>query len=116
MYESFQTVKGQGGATCTPVTNLPLTGGRQPNEAGIHEAARLLQASRREVQRAGKIAKLYSKAQDEAKRLGCDDHQAALLAAAEETDKDSQIRVLREMANRTPRQTNGLPRSLGAHG
>ena len=65
-------------------------------EAGIRAAARELGIDRNEAQRATKIAGLTSEAKDEARALGLDDNQRALLGAAKAPTKEAQIRALRE--------------------
>jgi ParB-like chromosome segregation protein Spo0J len=67
-------------------------------EAGVRAAARELGVDRNEAQRAVKIAGLTSEAKDEARALGLDDNQRALLGAARAPTKEAQIRALREEA------------------
>jgi ParB-like chromosome segregation protein Spo0J len=58
-------------------------GGRQPKNAGIKRAAKVLGLTRDEVRRSMRIAQMISpKAKVEARRLGLDDNQHALLEIA----------------------------------
>jgi ParB-like chromosome segregation protein Spo0J len=82
------------------VAQLEPPGGKQPKERGIRKAAKELGIDRADAQRAIKIANLAPKAKDEARALGLDDNQRALLGAARAPTKEAQIRALREEAAR----------------
>ena len=70
-------------------------GGRP--EGGISAASRELGIDRTEASRAVKVAEnLAPEAKAEARALGLDDNQSALLRAADKPDADSQITALRK--------------------
>jgi phage gp16-like protein len=74
--EMRQAILQQGGQVAPP-------GGSQPNNAGIKKAARVLGFTREEVRRSKAIAEMISpEAKAEARKLGLDDNQHALLAIA----------------------------------
>lgn len=72
----------------------PLSTGRG-HKGGIRDAARELHVTRRDAQRAAKIAGLSPEAKQAARETGQDDNQAALLRAAEHDNPDDQIAALR---------------------
>jgi hypothetical protein len=69
-------------------------------QRGINSAVRELGVDRTEAQRAVKIDSLAPEAKIEAKALGLDHNQRALLGAAKGPSKEAQIRALREEAAR----------------
>jgi len=76
----------------------PKPQGGRP-EGGINAAARELGIERTEAQRAVKVAeKLSPEAKDEARSLGLDDNQSALLKAAAEPTPEAQKQKLQEHA------------------
>jgi ParB-like chromosome segregation protein Spo0J len=81
------------------LAQLSATGGRG-REGGASAATRALGVSRREGQRALKIAALDPAAKAVARELDLDDNQSALLAAAGKGDADAQVAALRETARR----------------
>jgi ParB family transcriptional regulator, chromosome partitioning protein len=78
----------------------PLIGGSQPTEKGIRKVAHDLGVSRRDVQRAEKVAKLAPEAKAEAVACGLDDNRTALLAAAAEPSAEAQVQLIKKEANR----------------
>lgn len=76
-------------------------GGRQPKDTGIKKAARALGLTKDEVRRAKKIAAISQKARAEAKKLGLDDNQRALLKVARLPTLEAQLSALREIDDRT---------------
>jgi ParB-like chromosome segregation protein Spo0J len=73
--ELRQAVLQKGGQAAPP-------GGRQPKEAGIKKAAKVLGFTREEVRRSKAIAEISPKAKAEARKLGLDDNQHALFEIA----------------------------------
>jgi hypothetical protein len=69
-------------------------------QRGINAAVRELGVDRTEAQRAVKIDSLAPEAKIEAKALGLDHNQRALLGAAKAPSKEAQVRALREEAAR----------------
>jgi ParB family chromosome partitioning protein len=69
-------------------------------QRGINAAVRELGVERTDAQRSIKIAGLTPQAKSEARALGFDDNQSALLRAAKAPSKEGQIRALREEAAR----------------
>jgi ParB-like chromosome segregation protein Spo0J len=74
------------------------TKGGRGHEGGVRAAARDLGIERTEAQRAVKIDALAPKARAEARTLGLDNNQSALLKAANQPDAEAQINSLREHA------------------
>lgn len=79
------------------VQNEP-PGGQQPNEQGIRAATKDLGIDRNAVVRANKVAKLTPDAKEEARRVGLDNNQSALLKAAKEPE-EAQAAKVREIAD-----------------
>jgi len=77
----------------------PLSGGRG-NEGGDRLVARDLGLSREEIRRAQAIASLSEEVIEEARSVGLDDNQSALLAAAKEGTTAAQVAVLDGIAER----------------
>ncbi len=82
------------------VRQLDAPGGKQPSEQGIRETSRALDVPEPEVRRASKIANLSPEAKDASTRLGYDDNQSALLAAARHAEPAAQVAALQERAER----------------
>jgi ParB-like chromosome segregation protein Spo0J len=76
----------------------PVAGGTQPEARGIKATARDLGVTVREVERAEKIAGIDAAAKTEAKALGLDDNQSALLKAAAEPTPEAQKQKLQQHA------------------
>lgn len=70
------------------------------HEGGINLASKELGIERTEAQRAVKISSLSQEAKDMAVKLKLDDNQAALLAAAKETEPTAQVLVLKDEAKK----------------
>jgi ParB/RepB/Spo0J family partition protein len=86
-------------------------------EGGVSAAVRELGIERTEARRSVKIAGLAPEAKAEARALGFDDAQSALLKAAKGPSKEAQIRALREEAARKASRyddTDGSERRLEA--
>ena len=82
----------------TKVAQVAPPGGRQPLEQGIRAAARELGIERTQAQRAQKVAGLDDETKEEAKALGLDNNQSALLKAARAPSQEEQIASLRDHA------------------
>jgi ParB-like chromosome segregation protein Spo0J len=77
----------------------PVSGGRG-NEGGDRLVARDLGLTREEIRRAEAIASLPDEVIEEARSVGLDDNQSALLAAAKERTIAAQVAVLDDIAER----------------
>jgi ParB-like nuclease family protein len=80
----------------------PPSGGEQPADKGIRKIAKELGVSRREVERAEKIASITPAAKEAAKEAGIDDNQSKLLevAAAPAEKQVKAVEVIRERRKR----------------
>jgi ParB-like chromosome segregation protein Spo0J len=85
-------------------------GGVQPADKGLRKAAKRLRISREQMRRRRLVSGLSAEAKTEAKRLGLEGNQSALLDAAKEKTPEDQVAKLRERAaarKGAPRRKNG---------
>ena len=85
--------KAKGGQDAPP-------GGRQPEDAGIKKTARALGFTKEQIRRAKKIAGISEEARAEAKRLGLDDNQRALLEIAKLPTATAQLLAAKRIDER----------------
>jgi ParB family chromosome partitioning protein len=85
------------------VTQLASPGGKQKKERGTRKAAKALGVSQKDVQRAGKIAKITPAAKKAAKDAGIDDNQSKLLKVAA-ADPEKQAATVRQLAEHVARR------------
>ncbi|TYL92729.1 hypothetical protein FXB40_23855 [Bradyrhizobium rifense] len=69
------------------------SGGHQPNERGISKTSRKLEVSRRELQRAQRIAGIFPEGKLRARELKLQDNQSALLRIADGKTVDEQLKI-----------------------
>lgn len=92
--EWLQAFEGEGGQDAQP------SGGHQPNDKGVSKTSRALEVSRRELQRAKRIAGISPEAKLRARELGLHQKQSALLRIAEGTTAQDQLNIVSEIAER----------------
>ena len=78
----------------------PPRGGAQPKDAAINRTAKALGFTKEDVRRAKKIAGISEEARAEAKRLGLDDNQRALLQIAKLPTPTAQLLAVKEIDER----------------
>ena len=78
----------------------PPRGGAQPKDAAINRTAKALGFTKEDVRRAKKIAGISQEARAEAKRLGLDDNQRALLQIAKLPTPTAQLLAVKEIDER----------------
>jgi ParB family chromosome partitioning protein len=84
----------------TEVGHVAPPGGQQPKDAGINKTAKALGFTKEEIRRSKKIAKISTEAKAEARKLGLDDNQGALLQIAKLPTSNAQVMAIREIDER----------------
>ncbi|WP_442895163.1 hypothetical protein [Bradyrhizobium sp. AZCC 2230] len=93
------------------------SGGHQPNERGISKTSRKLEVSRRELQRAQRIAGIFPEVKLRARELKLQDNQSALLKIADGKTVDEQLKIASDIVDqkkprsRQPTSEAPLPQS-----
>lgn len=90
--EMRQAIQQQGGQVAPP-------GGRQPKDLGIKKAAKVLGLTKEEVRRAMVISGIIPEAKAEARKLGLDNNQRALLEIAK-LPASSQCEAIKQIIDR----------------
>jgi ParB family chromosome partitioning protein len=75
-------------------------GGRQPGNVGINKTAKALGLTKEEIRRAKAMAGISAKAKAEARKLGLDNNQSALLQVAKLTTSKAQLMATRQIIER----------------
>jgi ParB family chromosome partitioning protein len=75
-------------------------GGRQPGNVGINKTAKALGLTKEEIRRAKAMAGISAKAKAEARKLGLDNNQSALLHVAKLTTSKAQLLATRQIIER----------------
>jgi ParB-like chromosome segregation protein Spo0J len=84
----------------TEVGQVAPPGGQQPKDAGINKTAKALGFTKEEIRRSKRIAKISTEAKAEARKLGLDDNQGALLHIAKLPTFKAQLMAIREIDER----------------
>jgi ParB family chromosome partitioning protein len=92
--------EGKGGQVAPP------PGGLQPQEVGINKSAKALGLTREEIRRSKTVAALSPAVKAEARELGLDDNQRALLEIAKQP-AEAQSRIAKAIAERRRATGNG---------
>jgi ParB/RepB/Spo0J family partition protein len=75
-------------------------GGKQPKDVGVNKAAKALGFTKEEIRRSRAIAGISAEAKEEAKNLGLDDNQDALLEIAKLPTPETQCKAVQALDER----------------
>jgi ParB family chromosome partitioning protein len=82
------------------VGQVALPGGKQPKDVGVNKAAKALGFTKEEIRRSKAIAGISAEAKEEAKNLGLDDNQDALLEIAKLPTPETQCKAVQALNER----------------